>query len=171
MSTVDLEVWRSIPGWEGLYEASSTGQIRSLPRVVIRRDGHRLPKPGVVLRGRIHQGYRIVNLSRDGKRHGWPVHRLVALTFYGPLPPGLETRHLDGNSLNNAAANLAYGTHQENLEDRKRHGTCPSVKTHCVNGHPFDGANTVRRKDGRRRCRACRRATALRYRAEQRLAA
>ena len=68
-------------------------------------------------------GYPTVRLSHDGRSVGVNVHRLVANAFLGPRPDGLETRHLDGNQMNCRANNLAYGTHQENGEDKVRHGT------------------------------------------------
>lgn len=51
------------------------------------------------------------------------VHQLVALAFHGPRPDGQVVRHLDGNSRNNSASNIAYGTHLENYQDSIRHGT------------------------------------------------
>jgi len=70
------------------------------------------------------KGYRRVCLTRPGgKRQWWFSHRLVLWAFVGPCPRNCETRHLDGNPANNAVDNLAWGTRQENLEDKKRHGT------------------------------------------------
>lgn len=67
-------------------------------------------------------GYCYFSPSRDGKQYPTGVHRLVAEAFYGPCPPGLECRHLDGNPENNNAYNLKWGTHRENSEDTVRHG-------------------------------------------------
>jgi len=84
---------------------------------------------GVLLlrRGRLIEGsrqrYDVVNLSRDGKHKSFTRHVLIALTFHGPRPTGMLVRHLDGNRMNCAAANLAYGTSQDNSDDMKRHGT------------------------------------------------
>lgn len=64
--------------------------------------------------------YRKVYL---GRHHRWDVHRLVAHVFHGPCPPGQEVRHLDGDSSNNNATNLAYGTRHQNMADARRHGT------------------------------------------------
>lgn len=83
------------------------------------------------------------------------VHHLVAEAFIGPRPAGLEIRHLDGDSRNNAAANLRYGTHSENELDKVRHGTHPfASRSHCLRGHLLEPA-----PPGRKRfCRTCRRA-------------
>ena len=58
------------------------------------------------------------------------VHKLIALTFIGPRPEGLESRHLNGNHKDNCAANLCYGTKKENADDRVRHGTSPVGEKH-----------------------------------------
>lgn len=51
------------------------------------------------------------------------VHSLVLAAFKGPRPPGMEARHLDGDSTNNAASNLEWGTHKQNVQDKYKHGT------------------------------------------------
>jgi hypothetical protein len=158
--------WRPIPGYEGLYEASDDGQVRSLPR----RDWR-----GRVLSGRVlkthrnSSGYPIVSLCTRGKPRTIYVHQLVAAAFIGPRPAGTETRHLDGDQLNNRAGNLVYGTASENKLDTVRHGTHPqSSKTHCPQRHEYDEANTYIAPDGGRACRTCGRAAAARYGARRR---
>lgn len=96
---VDGELRRWIPGWEGLYEATSDGHIIS---------HHRSPRE--LKTPPNSEGYCQVNLCRDGEAVNRHVHSLVAATFHGPRPDGLEVLHLDGNRSNNSASNLAYGT-------------------------------------------------------------
>lgn len=67
--------------------------------------------------------YLDVRLMIDGKPEQWRVHRLVAMAFYGPLPEGMQTRHLNGNSKDNRITNLKYGTPSENAADKVLHGT------------------------------------------------
>lgn len=146
------EEWRVIPGWDGRYEASSAGQIRSW--VNRRYSG---PLPRLLSQARQSQGYLMVSLSIGGRTTKHLVHRLVLAAFVGPCPPGNETRHLDGRRGNNRLANLAYGTPGDNGQDRVRHGTTwnpQAHQTHCKRGHPFDEANTLMWR-GQRRCRAC----------------
>jgi hypothetical protein len=149
------EEWRPIPGWEGAYEASNLGRVRSL------RGGHRW---GRVLKPHIRTtsgGYPQVSLGLNGTTC---VHVCVAGAFLGPRPPGHQVRHLDGDPLNNRVENLAWGTPSENQHDKIQHGRHQEVnKTHCPQGHPYDEANTHRATDreGRprwRKCRACNRA-------------
>ena len=61
--------------------------------------------------------------SQDGRRKSRYLHRLIAEAFHGPCPDGHQCRHLDGDRSNNAAANLAWGTPQENNADKAAHGT------------------------------------------------
>lgn len=113
-SLIEGEEWRPIPGYEGRYEVSSEGRVRSWAR----KDGPHLRRPSTG-----DQRYHSVTLCRDGRHEQRAIHTLVALVFIGPRPEGMEVRHLDGNSHNNRAANLTYGTHAENMLDQRRHGT------------------------------------------------
>jgi hypothetical protein len=137
------ERWLPVPGWSS-YEVSDLGSVR-------RHAGGGQPlKPHFD-----GQRYLAVCLSEAGIRTTKRIHCLVAAAFIGPRPDGLEVRHFDGDSFNNSASNLRYGTRAENQADRSRHGTDPRVKTSCLRGHPFDEANTRWNPKGRRVCRAC----------------
>lgn len=111
------EVWKDIPGYEGLYQASNMGRVRSLPRVVDRGRWGSSCIRGRTLKPGSNKGYQFVILRRNGKSETRFIHRLVAETFIGPLPEGLCTRHMDGNPGNNAVSNLEYGTGSENQLD------------------------------------------------------
>lgn len=122
-------MWKSIPSFETLYEASDTGQIRSLDRIVrySRRDGRYVERKytGKVLEpGLNSRGYEIVTLcDTENRHHTRAVHRLVLETFNRPKNPGEECRHLDGNIRNNALTNLRWGTSAQNMADKIAHGT------------------------------------------------
>lgn len=121
-----MEAWKDIPGYEGKYQASTAGNIRSLDRHITQlgRGGKpftRLVKGRVLRPGQYCKaGHVSVVLGR--KRFGIPVHRLVMLTFVGPCPMGQEVRHLNGHSKDNRLENLAYGTRSENNLDVLRQG-------------------------------------------------
>lgn len=115
------EIWKDIPGYEGRYQASSDGRIRSLDRVVIARSKTGKPYSRRV-KGKIkeqipnHSPTPYLSVGLDDNRRPL-VHCLVALAFLGPRPIGQEVRHLNNNYLDNRAENLAYGTHRENMAD------------------------------------------------------
>lgn len=121
------EEWRPVVGYEGYYEVSSWGRVRSLDRVVPDKRGRTRRLKGRVLclkpDNRRSVPYWAVNLRRDGGRATRDVHVLILESFVGPRPEGLVARHLDGNSLHNAVWNLQYSTQRENLSDREEHGT------------------------------------------------
>ena len=115
------EQWRDIPGFEGAYQVSDLGRVRSLDRRVRHSEGRHM----YFLRGRIlhpsltPKGYFQVNLGRAKKMK---VHAPVMLTFIGPYPKGLEIRHLNGIPGDNRLVNLEYGTRSRNALDVKWHG-------------------------------------------------
>lgn len=112
-----MNEWRAVCGWEGVYEVSSGGQVRR----VLASPGTRA---GYVLRGRLSTAktdswrtrYLKVALTLDGTRADTPIHHLVAAAFLGQRPDGYEINHKDGNPQNNAASNLEYVTHSENIK-------------------------------------------------------
>lgn len=154
------EQWQPVPGFQGHYEVSDQGRIRSVDRVIRTRAGVTKPARGLVLRPqRDSQGYQYVTVCVDGQRFTRFVHRLIAEAFHGPCPDGLEVRHLDGDNQNNVIGNLAYGTHRENELDKRAHGIHHNTaKSHCPRGHEYTPENTYvepRRGTGRR-CKVCR---------------
>lgn len=154
------EEWRPVVGFEGFYEVSSIGRIRSVDRVIPYRDG-RKPKrfPGKVLAQMINaKGYPALQLKACGRIRGRTVHILVCEAFHGSRPsPDHEVRHLNGDPADNRVENLAWGTRAENAQDSLRHGTnWQASKTRCPEGHPYDEENTRRTASGRM-CRECKR--------------
>lgn len=106
MSAVE---WRAVPGWEGLYEVSIDGRVRSL-------------RSGRIMRTFVtEKGYRRVYLYSADRIERVRVHTAVLRAFVGPRPPGMVTRHLDGDPAHNHLGNLAWGTQAENEADKKRH--------------------------------------------------
>ncbi|MGZ4516413.1 MAG: NUMOD4 motif-containing HNH endonuclease [Mycobacteriaceae bacterium] len=156
-----------VVGWEGFYEVSDLGRVRSLPRLVRSRwKGYLRPAGGVVLAPRLNSnGYQQVHLSREGTQAPRLVHRLVLEAFMGPCPSGSEGCHGSGGKGDNSLQNLRWDTSRENSLDTVRHGTNRNAsKTSCINGHPFDQANTYY-ANGKRGCKACRKAnSAAHYR-------
>ena len=146
--------WRPIPGWEGHYEVSVNGEVRSLDRVTTKgqRLRGKLKAPNVM-----PNGYLLVGLYRGRQRSADTIHRLVMVAFQGPCPAGYEVCHRNGKRDDNRLANLYYGTRSQNNYDRVRHGNDYNAnKTHCKHGHEFNNDNTYLRPEGGRACRRCR---------------
>ena len=122
-----MEIWKDIPGYEGRYQASTYGNIRSVDRYV-RVVPHgtetvRLAKGKVLRPGPIGKyGHMSVAL---GQGNSQMVHAMVMLTFVGPRPHGLDVAHLNGVGSDNRLENLKYATRSENNIHITLHGKRP----------------------------------------------
>lgn len=130
---LENEIWEDVPGYEGSYQVSNYGRIKSLPRYVLYSDGREYFYDGVLLKQKHdHGGYCCVELTKNSKLETFKVHRLVASVFI-PNPNNLpQINHKDENKDNNRVENLEwcdsyynnnYGTKKERIElnrkDRK----------------------------------------------------
>ena len=116
------EVWRWVSGYQGLYEVSNLGRLRSYYRKGRRNSSNASETPLVMKPYVGVRGYRLATLRKDGIPKNIPVHSLVVSAFYGEVPRGKEVRHRDGNKTNNRLDNLIVGTRAENEADKVRHG-------------------------------------------------
>jgi len=161
------ETWVAVIGYEGLYEVSDLGNVRSLARVDA-QGGHRrlrLLKPS-----RLDAwGHRGVKLRLDGAVKSVYVHRLVLEAFVGPRPLEMVACHWNDIPDDNRLSNLRWASKSDNRLDCVRNGSDPNArKTHCLRGHEFTVANT-RRHAGRRHCRKCQIIHDAAYRAKRAL--
>jgi NUMOD4 motif/HNH endonuclease len=114
-----IELWKPIAGYEGQYEVSSCGRVKSLRRNRILKT-----TKGNTSTARYYQ----VSLSVNGSLKAFMVHRLVAAAFIGPRPtPKHQINHISGNRFNNRASNLEYCTCSENRKHSFRIGLCSHV--------------------------------------------
>jgi hypothetical protein len=105
------ERWVPLKGYEGLYEISDMGRVKSLKRI---DSLNRFKKTDHIMSGGLMRDYWCVTLCNDGKQKTPKIHRLVALHFV-PNPDGKpEVNHKNGNKLDNRAFNLEWCTDQEN---------------------------------------------------------
>ena len=159
------EQWRPVVDYEGLYEVSDLGRVRSLDRITLDRLGKRYARKGRLLKPVKNTNGRLqVYLYRDGDQRPQQVHRLVLSAFVGPCPEGAEACHWDDDPTNNRLDNLRWASRSDNLYDRVRNGRDHNArKTHCANGHPYSPENTYVLPDGSRSCRICAMAKERRY--------
>lgn len=161
------EVWLPVIGWEGLYEVSDQGRVRSLPRQVPSIHGSRRRHRGGILNGTLGRttGYRTCTLidAEAGRKKYALVHRLVLEAFVGPCPSGFECCHNDGDRSNAALSNLRWDSRSSNTLDAVRQKTnYQARKTHCPNGHPYDAVYQPLNRGEVRYCTRCARERALR---------
>ena len=114
--------WRDIDGYEGYYQVSNGGQVRSLPRSIMQG------KRQVNLKGRLLKqcsdanGYQIVVLSKGGVHKSCRAHRLVAETFIPNIDGKIEVNHINGNKKDNRVENLEWNTRKENIIHSHKNG-------------------------------------------------
>lgn len=106
------EIWRDIPGYEGLYQASNLGRVRSLDREVKHNYGGVAVKKGKILTPRHERAQ--VTLNKDGIRSYYLVSRLVYSAFYGPIPEGMQVNHISEDFTDDRLENLNLMTPKEN---------------------------------------------------------
>lgn len=120
-----LEHWLPVVGYEGLYEVSDQGHIKSLV------PSKKRPIAGHILKPKKSgQGYQCVGLYKDGLPTTHTIHRVVMRAFVGVCPDGMNVNHKDGKKRNNALSNLEYVTHSENARHALSTGLLVPVVGH-----------------------------------------
>ena len=116
------ERWMPVVGWEGVYEISSAGRVKSLERTARIFGGHvRRVRERILSQG-YSVGYKFVSL-KNNRRLSIKVHRLVLEAFIGPCPHGMECCHNNGDRTDNRLENLRWDTPRNNCGDAVKHGT------------------------------------------------
>ncbi len=121
------EVWKPIKGYEGLYQISNLGKVRSLDKRVPTKGGTRVIK-GKILKGKISkQGYLQMGITNNNNyRTNKYVHRLVAEAFIPNINHKKEVNHIDGNKTNNRVDNLEWVSRKENMQHASNKNLIPN---------------------------------------------
>lgn len=124
------EIWKDIKDYEGLYQVSNLGRIKSLGKTVKYKDGRTYTYPEKILNQNLARGYLYVNVRKmDHSKRYVAVHRLVAETFIPNLNNLPQVNHKDENKENNCVTNLEwcdriyncnYGTLPQRVSERMR---------------------------------------------------
>lgn len=126
------EIWKPVPGYEGYYEISNTGKVRSLTRTITDSLGKTRIYPGKILTQKNVKGYYKLQLSKDGTRKEYFVHRLLAEAFI-PNPDNLPAvNHKDENKQNNNIDNLEWCTVEYNNRYGTKNERCSQTKSKPV---------------------------------------
>ena len=116
---LENEIWKDIPNYEGLYQVSNLGRVKSLDREIVRRDGRIERCKGLILKQSNNRGYSYVRICKNSKYKSLKVHRLVAGAFIPNEENLPQVNHKDENTSNNIVDNLEWCTMEYNI----RYGT------------------------------------------------
>lgn len=118
---MSTEIWKDVIGYEGFYQVSNKGRVRSVTRIIKRTSGDMKFKSRIMA-GCVRNGYKIMPLSKNKTIKAWRVHRLVAIAFIPNPENKAEVNHKNGIRLDNKLDNLEWMTHQENVQHAFRTG-------------------------------------------------
>lgn len=119
-----MEIWKDIPGYEGYYQASNKGNIKSL-QFQCNLTGKKYPREKVLKQKIDKDKNKRVILWKNGKSKTWLVHRLIGITFLGEPKEKMTINHKDGNRLNNNIDNLEWLSLNENILHGFNNGLYP----------------------------------------------
>jgi len=116
----EKEIWRDIPGYEGYYQVSDIGRVRSLDRNIVYVDGKRRFIKGKLIKGSLNgKGYRLTTLKKNNIGRTFKFSQLVAMAFLNHKPNGMKVvvDHIDGDRSDDRVKNLRIVTNRENCSN------------------------------------------------------
>ena len=119
----EKELWKPITGYEGKYEVSNLGRIKSLSRIIKQKNGRqRKIKERILVPARMGNYHGVVLCNDNGMKKHY-IHRLVCTAFLGnPIGDRITVNHIDGDKYNNKLSNLEWSSYSENLKHAYRNG-------------------------------------------------
>ena len=139
-SEIKDEIWRDIKGYEGLYQVSNMGRVKSLARVIMRKNGKKYSIKERILKPQRELGYLRVNLyDSSGKMKRLRVHRLVCEAFHENPENKPCVNHIDENKANNVASNLEWCTVAENNNHGTHNARVAKIQSKPVGQYTRDG--------------------------------
>lgn len=135
------EVWKDIAGYEGLYQVSNLGRVKSLDRYVAHKKYGKQFHAGKILKPKKRkkgENYLTVDLTKNSTRKSIFVHRLVAINFLGEKE-GMEVNHIDEDPTNNRLDNLEWLTHNENMHHKDLFKRIKKPNKKPVNAYDKEG--------------------------------
>lgn len=139
---MENEIWKDVPSYEGLYQVSNYGRVKSLSRKAY----NHFTKERIMTQVTTKKGYKQVRLHNGKKSQGFRVHRLVANTFISNSDNKPQVNHIDGNKQNNCVDNLEWVTPKQNMRHAVDNGllrdvsgnhnpNCKTINQYDLNGN------------------------------------
>lgn len=132
------EIWKDIPGYEGCYQVSNLGRVKSLDRIVHRSDGRIQHKREHILKLSEADEYYVISLHKSAQTTYHTVHRLVASAFLDNPEQKQQINHIDGDKHNNCISNLEWATSSENMQHAHRLGLVDCTKIGSATSERFN---------------------------------
>jgi hypothetical protein len=121
LEDMEGEIWKDIESYDGYYQISNFGRVKSLNREIIRSDGKKNKYKGRILKSHISKrGYYIVDIHINNLRKTYNIHRLIAINFISNPSNKKQVNHIDSNPLNNSINNLEWVNNLENTCHRSK---------------------------------------------------
>lgn len=147
---INTEIWKSVSGFDDFYEASNLGNIRSKDRIVkkfsfiCKKEVNQFYYGKLLKQQTNKLGYKFIHIGINGKKYNIQSGSFILRAFAGEPKQNQVCCHNDGNPSNNLIENLRWGTHKENMEDRKKHGRYKGGSEHHYTKAPKEIIDKVK---------------------------